>query len=52
MLNKVEENRTITRTASVIITALMTAAFAAVWLLYYSNIVFRTHRELGAFFIF
>lgn len=50
MSNKVEENRTITRTASVIITALMTAAFEAIWLLYYNNIVFRTHRELGAFF--
>lgn len=50
MSNKIEENRTITRTASVIITVLMTTAFAAVWLLYYNSIVFRTHRELGAFF--
>ena len=50
MANKIEENRNITRTASVIITTLMTAAFAAVWLFYYNNIVFRTHRELGAFF--
>lgn len=50
MLNKVEESRTITRTASLIITVLMTAAFEAIWLLYYNNIVFRTHRELGAFF--
>lgn len=43
-----EENRRITHVASVIITVLMTAAFAAVWLLYYNNIAFRTHRELGA----
>lgn len=43
-----EENRNITRVASAIITLLMTAAFAAVWLLYYNNIAFRTHRELGA----
>ena len=50
MSNMIEENKTITRTASVIITALMTAAFATVWLLYYNSIVFRTHLELGAFF--
>lgn len=50
MANKIEENRNITRTASVIVAGLMTSAFAAVWLIYYNNIVFRTHRELGAFF--
>ena len=50
MSKMVEENRNITRTASVIITALMTAAFATVWLIYYNNIVFRTHLLLGAFF--
>lgn len=50
MSNMIEENRNITRTASVIITILMTAAFAAVWLTYYNNIVFRTHLELGALF--
>ena len=50
MANKIEENRNITRAASVIITALMTAAFAAVWLIYYNTIVFRTHLFLGAFF--
>ncbi len=43
-----EENRRITHVASVIIMVLMAVAFAAVWLLYYNNIAFRTHRELGA----
>lgn len=45
-----EENRNVTRTASGIITVLMTAAFTAVWMLYYNATVFRTHQELGAFF--
>lgn len=48
MPDMIEENRNITRVASVIIAALMTVSFAAVWLIYYNNIVFRTHRELGA----
>lgn len=43
-----EENRTITKVASTIETILMTGLFAAVWLLYYNNAAFRTHRELGA----
>lgn len=43
-----EENRNITYTASAIIIALMTATFAAVWLLFYNQVVFRTHQELGA----
>lgn len=48
-----EENRNITHTASAIMMALMTGTFAAVWLLFYNPIVFRTHQELGAIaFIF
>lgn len=43
-----EENRRITHVASAIIKALMTAAFVAVWLLYYNSIAFRTHQALGA----
>ena len=50
MTSMTEENRNITRAASIIIIVSMTASFAAVWLIYYNNIVFRTHRELGAFF--
>lgn len=50
MTNKQEENRNITHVASLIEATLMTATFAAVWLLYYNNIVFRTHRELGAIY--
>ena len=42
-----EENRNITRVASAIITLLMTAAFAAVWLIYYNKFAFRTHQFLG-----
>jgi Sugar transferases involved in lipopolysaccharide synthesis len=48
MMTTQEENRNITHLASIIITVLMEAAFVAVWLLYYNNIAFRTHRELGA----
>lgn len=48
-----EENRNITHTASAIMIALMTGTFAAVWLLFYNQIVFRTHQELGTIaFIF
>ena len=47
-VTKPEENRNITRTASVIETALMTGAFVTVWLLYYNNVAFRSHRTLGA----
>lgn len=43
-----EENRTITQTASVIITLLMTGIFVGVWMLFYNHILFRTHQELGA----
>ena len=50
MTSMTEENRNITRAASIIIIVSMTASFAAVWVIYYNNIVFRTHRELGAFF--
>lgn len=49
-MNGNAENRNITKVATVIITALMTALFAAVWLLYYNGITFRTHQVLGAFF--
>lgn len=48
MTNIAEDNRNITRTSSVIITILMTALFAAVWLFYYNNIVFRTHFVIDA----
>lgn len=41
-------DRSITNVASMIETMLMTGLFVAVWLLYYNNIVFRTHRKLGA----
>lgn len=45
-----EENRNITHIASLIVTVFMAGVFIAVWMLYYNNIVFRSHRELGAFF--
>lgn len=41
------ENRNITRVASGVITTLSTCAFAGVWLFYYNDIVFRTHKVLG-----
>lgn len=50
MSNVAEDNRNITRSTSAIITVIMTALFAAVWLFYYNNIVFRTHRFWGAIF--
>lgn len=48
MLGTGEENRNITRTASIIIFVFIAGAFAGVWLLFYNNIVFRSHREQGA----
>lgn len=42
------ENRKITNIASVIVTLLMTAAFAAVWLSYYNSRVFQTYTVTGA----
>lgn len=47
-IREADENRNITNAASAIITALMTALFAAVWLLFYNSIVFCTHQVLGA----
>ena len=43
-----EENRTVTQVASLIETVLMTGTFAMVWLLYYNDAAFRSHRTLGA----
>lgn len=48
MMKNSEENRNITHIASLIEATLMMASFVAVWMLYYNNIVFRSHRELGA----
>lgn len=47
-MTRPEENRTITRAAGLVATLLMTGIFAAVWMVHYNKIVFRTHRGLGA----
>jgi len=44
------ENRNITNAACLIITILVTALFAGVWIISYNHIVFRTHQEEGYVF--
>lgn len=43
-----EGNRKISRTAAVIMAGMTLALFSAVWLFYYNNYAFRTHRPEGA----